>query len=141
MVSDVKRGALPVSLDHELKDFIIRRRDGMTAYQLASLADDIDYGINLIIRGDDLLGSTAAQLYLASLAGAESFEKASFYHHAMVSDEKGEKLSKSSGSPSLKAMRESGVTSEQLYIRLSKLMRVEEICTSPEEMLKSGFRF
>ena len=140
LVRDVKRGTLPVSLDSELKDFIIRRRDGMTAYQLASLADDIDYGVNLIIRGDDLLSSTAAQIYLASLIGAESFETTSFYHHVMVSDERGEKLSKSSGSPSLRAMRESGVSPEQLYARLSKLMGMEDICTSLGEMLMSGFR-
>lgn len=140
MVTDVKRGMLSVSLGPELKDFIIRRRDGMTAYQLASLADDIDYGINLIIRGEDLLSSTAAQLYLASLTGAKGFEKATFYHHAMISDEKGEKLSKSSGSPSLKAMRESGMTTEQLYIRLSKLMGLQEICTSPDELLKSSYK-
>ena len=139
-VPDLKAGILPVSLESELKDFIIRRRDGMTAYQLASLVDDIDYDINLIIRGDDLLSSTAAQLYLASLIGAKNFEQATFYHHVMVNDEKGEKLSKSSGSPSLKAMRESGITREQLYIRLSKLMDMEEMCTSPEEMLKSGFK-
>lgn len=140
LVNDVKRGTLAVSLDHELKDFIIRRRDGMMAYQLASLADDIDYDINLIIRGDDLLSSTAAQLYLASLIGAKSFEKTTFYHHGMVKDEQDEKLSKSSGSPSLKAMRENGMTSEQLYIRLSKLMGFPDICTSPDEMLKSGFK-
>ena len=140
LVPDVKAGILSVSLESELKDFIIRRRDGVTAYQLASLVDDIDYDINLIIRGDDLLSSTAAQLYLASLIEAQSFEKTTFYHHAMVNDEKGEKLSKSSGSPSLKAMRESGITREQLYIRLSKLMGIEYICTSPEEMLKSGFK-
>jgi glutamyl/glutaminyl-tRNA synthetase len=140
LVNDVKRGTLAVSLDHELKDFIIRRRDGMTAYQLASLTDDIDYDINLIIRGEDLLGSTAAQLYLASLIGAKSFEKATFYHHAMVKDEQGEKLSKSSGSPSLKAMRESGMTTEQLYTRLSKLMGFPDICTSPDEMLMIGFK-
>jgi len=141
MVNDIKRGVLAVNLDPDLKDFIIRRRDGITAYQLASLADDIDYGINLIIRGDDLLGSTAAQLYLASLIGAKGFVETAFHHHAMVNDEKGEKLSKSSGSPSLKAMRESGMTTEQLYTRLGKLMGLLDRCTSADEMLKSRLFF
>jgi len=140
-VNDIKRGSIPINLEPDLKDFIIRRRDGMTAYQLASLTDDIDYDINLIIRGNDLLSSTAAQLYLASLIRIKNFENTTFYHHTMVSDEKGEKLSKSSGSPSLKAMRESGVTREQLYTRLSILIGLEDVCISPDEMLKSGFKF
>jgi glutamyl-tRNA synthetase len=52
---------------------VIRRRDGIAAYQVASLADDIDHDIDLIVRGADLLMSTAAQLYLASLIGADEF--------------------------------------------------------------------
>ena len=139
LIHDLKRGIFPVDLDHELKDFIIRRRDGMTAYQLASLVDDLDHDINLIIRGDDLLSSTAAQLYLASVIGAESFEKTAFYHHPMVNDELGQKLSKSSGSPSLRVMRESGITTEQLYIRLSGLMGLKEKYTSADDMLQGNF--
>ena len=139
LVDDLKRGIIPISLDHELKDFIIRRRDGMTAYQLASLVDDIDFDMNLIIRGDDLLSSTAAQLYLASVIGADSFAKVTFYHHPMVNDEEGYKLSKSSGSPSLRAMRESGMSREQLYIRLSGLMGLKEKHTSADDMLKGDF--
>jgi glutamyl/glutaminyl-tRNA synthetase len=138
-VQDVKKGMLSVTLDHDLQDFIIRRRDSMAAYQLVSLADDLDFETNLIIRGTDLLTSTAAQLYLASLIGAESFLHTKFYHHEMVSDEQGHKLSKSAGSPSLKAMRESGMTREQLYLQLSTLMGLEEKYTSPDEMLKAGF--
>ena len=138
---DVKLGTQHVILDHEMRDFIIRRRDGMTAYQLASLVDDIDYDINLIIRGDDLLTSTAAQLYLASLIGADSFIETAFYHHHLLYDEQGHKLSKSSGSPSLKAMRESGKSSADFYIRLSGLMGLKEKCTSLNDILKSSFKF
>ena len=135
-VDDVKLGPQHIILDHEMKDFIIRRRDGMTAYQLASLVDDMDYNINLIIRGDDLLSSTAAQLYLASLISAKSFIETTFYHHPLLYDEQGNKLSKSSGSPSLKAMRESGMSCSEFYIRLSELMGLQEKCTSLNEMLK-----
>jgi glutamyl-tRNA synthetase len=138
-VHDLKHGIIPILLDHELKDFIIRRRDGMTAYQLASLVDDVDYDINLIIRGHDLLSSTAAQLHLASVIGADGFRKITFYHHPMVNDELGQKLSKSSGSPALCIMRENGMTREQLYIRLSGLMGLKEKYTSPDEMLKGDF--
>jgi glutamyl-tRNA synthetase len=139
LVTDVKAGAIPVSLGTDLENFIIRRRDGMTAYQLASLVDDIDFDIDLIIRGEDLLTSTAAQLYLASLIGAGGFQRAAFYHHSMITDGHGQKLSKSSGSPSLRAMRESGMTSADFYIRLSGLMGWPVACTSLQEMLQSGF--
>ena len=73
LIKDVRAGALPVILKNEIKDFVIARRDGIPAYQVASLADDIDYGINLITRGNDLLSSTAAQLYLASLINLNKF--------------------------------------------------------------------
>jgi glutamyl-tRNA synthetase len=139
-VRDVKAGLLHIPLDKEIKDFVIRRRDGIPAYQIVSLADDIDQDINLIIRGDDLLSSTAAQLYLASLIGAEGFAETTFYHHPLLYDELGHKLSKSSGSPSLKAMRESGTTPEQFYVRMSGLLGLKEPCTSLHEMLK-GNRF
>lgn len=138
-VHDTKRGPLQVILDQEMKDFIIRRRDGIPAYQVVSLADDIDQDINLIIRGADLLTSTAAQLYLASLIGAEKFAHMTFYHHPLLYDDQGRKLSKTAGSPSLKAMRETGLSQEQLYIRISELLRIRQRCTSLQELLSSDF--
>lgn len=79
-------------------DFVIRRRNGLPSYQIASLADDIHFGINYIVRGEDLLASTAAQLYLAKLVGASSFLDAQFLHHPLLKNDVDEKLSKSAGS-------------------------------------------
>ncbi|MEO8788296.1 MAG: glutamate--tRNA ligase family protein, partial [Chitinophagaceae bacterium] len=93
----------------ENRDFIIRKKDGFAAYQLASFCDDVAYGINLIVRGEDLLSSTAAQLFLAKILENSSFQNVDFYHHPLL-ENKGEKLSKSEGSLSLKAMRESGIS-------------------------------
>jgi glutamyl/glutaminyl-tRNA synthetase len=135
IVRDVKRGPIPVILDNEMKDFIIRRRDGIVAYQVASLTDDTDHDINLVLRGEDLLSSTAAQLYLASLIGAKVFAETGFYHHPLFYDEQGHKLSKSAGSLSLKTMREQGVSIEQFYMRLSNSMELKETFTSLKEML------
>lgn len=80
-------------------DFIIRRRDMLPGYHIASLADDIDYGINLIVRGEDLLSSTMAQRELAMALGArgESFLAAEFIHHPLIPGRDGEKLSKTQG--------------------------------------------
>lgn len=98
-----------------LPDFIVRRRDGLPAYQVASLADDLHFGITHIIRGEDLAASTAAQRLLAERTGLREFLSINFLHHPVLRDERGEKLSKSAGAGSLKAMRESGVGGEWVY--------------------------
>ena len=102
-------GRQTIDLWQAQRHFVVRRRDGLPAYHIASLWDDVDYGINTIVRGQDLLGSTAVQLYLAGLAGLGSFQAVNFYHHALVEDDAGKKLSKSAGSSSLKALRDAGV--------------------------------
>jgi glutamyl-tRNA synthetase len=94
-----------VRLDAAMGDFVVRRRNGLPAYQVASLADDLHYGINLVVRGADLLPSTAAQLFLAGQLPPNAFQKAVFYHHPLLRDERGEKLSKSAGAASLRALR------------------------------------
>lgn len=91
-----------------LPDFIVRRRDGLPAYQVASLADDLHFGITHIVRGADLEPSTAAQRWLAECLGKQDFLNVQFYHHPLLTNAQGEKLSKSAGSTSLRAMRESG---------------------------------
>lgn len=112
--SDAIAGDSSVSLWDAQRHFIIRRRDGLPAYQVASLSDDAAYGINTIVRGADLRSSTAAQLYLAGLLGMKSFLETRFYHHPLISDEKGQKLSKSAGSSSLKAMRAAGISAQEI---------------------------
>jgi glutamyl-tRNA synthetase len=107
-------GMQRVELFNRVRDFIVRRRDGLPAYQLASVCDDEEYGINLIVRGMDLIDSTAAQLRLAAVLGLETFRSCRFYHHPLLQDESGEKLSKSAGSQSLKAMRAEGILAADL---------------------------
>ncbi len=106
----VKVDGVAVPLARRMGDFVLWRKDDLPAYQLASLADDIDGGINLIVRGEDLVESSAAQLYLASLLGGEGagFAAARFVHHPLVRGRDGEKLAKSKGSLTLAAMRAAG---------------------------------
>lgn len=101
-------GEVNVALGAEGGSFVVRRRDGIPAYQIASLADDVHFGVDTIIRGEDLLSSTASQLHLARLLGLENFLQNSFYHHKLIKDGSGAKLSKSAGSTSLKHWRETG---------------------------------
>jgi glutamyl/glutaminyl-tRNA synthetase len=80
-----------------MPDFVVRRRDGIPAYQVASVADDLHWRITHIIRGADLEPSTMAQLFLADCLGEQRFTAIHFYHHPLLLDEKGEKISKSAG--------------------------------------------
>lgn len=94
---------------HQLMgDFIVRQKDGLPAYQIASLSDDILFGVDLIVRGKDLLPSTAAQLFLARCLQETAFAEATFHHHELLLDASGEKLSKSAGAGSLAAWRREG---------------------------------
>lgn len=99
-------GKQELDLNEIIRDFVVRRKDLAPAYQIASLADDIDMGINLVVRGQDLLPSTAAQLFLAQVLDAPEFEQIRWNHHPLLVREDGNKLSKSNKSPALKAFRE-----------------------------------
>jgi glutamyl/glutaminyl-tRNA synthetase len=94
-------------------DFVVRKRDGFPAYQLSSLADDVHFGIDLIVRGEDLWDSTLAQLYLARLLGLQVFLQCTFVHHGLITDGAGEKLSKSAGAASIHYQQQQGLPSSE----------------------------
>ncbi|MDG4474962.1 glutamate--tRNA ligase family protein [Thiovibrio frasassiensis] len=104
-----------VALCKEMGDFVLWRKEDLPAYQLVSLVDDLDDRINCIVRGQDLLASTAAQLFLARLHGDNLFAATRFLHHPLIRGEDGRKLSKSDDALSLAALRETGVSSAQVY--------------------------
>ena len=87
-----------------LPDFIIRRRDGGPAYQLASVVDDLHFGVTHVIRGADLYPSTLAQQWLAQQLGWTDFQEIRFLHHPLLTDKWGEKLSKSAGATALRSL-------------------------------------
>ena len=77
-------------------DFVVRQKNGRPAYQLATIVDDIHFGVNRIVRGEDLFPSTLMQVYLASLLPEKKyFETVKFWHHLLINDREGVKLSKS----------------------------------------------
>lgn len=111
-----------VCVDTVMRDFVVRRKDGIPAYQLASVVDDAHFGVDLVVRGMDLIESTAAQRWLAGMLDSSAFEQSRFLHHPIVKDPDGNKLSKSSGAESLETMRKSDPTAKHLYRRLSPLL-------------------
>ncbi len=87
-----------VPLAAVMPDFIVRKKDGVAAYQVASIVDDLRLGTTLVVRGLDLLPSTTAQCWLAAqLAETQAFNarRIQFHHHQLVADPAGHKLSKS----------------------------------------------
>lgn len=79
-------------------DFVIHRKDGFFAYQLAVVIDDIDQGVTDIVRGDDLLDTTARQIFLYHILGKKPPRYA---HIPVVKDEHGNKLSKQNHAPAV----------------------------------------
>ena len=91
--------AQSVNLAQILGDFVVWKKDDTPAYNLASLVDDEILGVNLLVRGEDLLACSAAQKYMAQMLGY-GFENANFIHHGLLA-QGGKKLSKSSSAPAV----------------------------------------
>lgn len=92
-------------------DFLVWRRDDVPSYQLAVVADDAAMRITEVVRGADLLKSTARQLLLARALGVTSPE---YFHCELMTDEHGVRLAKRHDALSLRALRASGASPEQL---------------------------
>jgi len=105
-----------------MRDFIVRKKDGFPAYQLSSLVDDLHFGIDLIVRGDDLWDSTLAQLYLSSLFSENKFKHTVFHHHALLKTGTGEKLSKTAGDISVQHLRKEGKGSIDIYTIIGQML-------------------
>jgi len=82
-------------------DFVVWRREDLPAYQLQSLIDDEEMGVTHIVRGEDLADSTLAQRYMAQFIPDSQFLSADIRHHALITSDAGEKLSKSQGTARL----------------------------------------
>ena len=87
-------------------DLLLKDRDGNWTYQFAVTVDDMNEGIDLVIRGLDLLSSTGRQMKLARMLGRP--EPPQFFHHPLILKPDGEKLSKASGDTGVRELRAAG---------------------------------
>lgn len=95
---DALQGRIEQNLAREVGDFVVRRADGVFAYQLAVVVDDFEQGITDVVRGADLLASTPRQLLLQSRM---SYPAPKYAHLPVAVDRNGEKLSKQTLAPPL----------------------------------------
>jgi glutamyl/glutaminyl-tRNA synthetase len=108
---DGRSGSQEFVAGRDFGDFIVWRRDDAPAYELAVVVDDAAMGITEVVRGEDLLLSTARQLLLYR---ALSLEPPAFHHCPLVLDASGKRLAKRHESLGLRRLREQGLTPRQL---------------------------
>jgi len=115
VVTDLRLGPLHQHPAREHGDPVIRDARGQWTYQFCVVVDDMLQGVNLIVRGEDLITSTGRQLLLAQLLG----RTAPFVtvHHPLLLAPDGKKLSKRDRSETVRAMREQGLRAEEVLER------------------------
>lgn len=131
---DRVQGEYRQHLGREVGDFVIRRRDGLYAYQLAVVLDDAWQGITDIVRGADLLDSTPRQLYLQELLG---LSQPRYLHIPLITQPDGHKLGKSYRSPPLTADQATPLLLRALRA-LGQNPPTELSCATPREVLNWG---
>jgi glutamyl-tRNA synthetase len=121
------------ALPQEMNNFVVKKKDGFPAYQLTSVIDDLFYGVDLIVRGEDLWPSTLAQHELAASLGKTIFSAITFYHHPLLMDA-GKKLSKSAGATSIRYLRENGKNPADIFALIAVMMGINEPVTNWEQL-------
>lgn len=114
--TDLLQGEYRENLARDCGDFILRRSDGVFAYQLAVVVDDGLMEINQVVRGSDLLTSTPRQIFLQQLLGYSTPE---YCHVPLLCAPDGRRLSKREADLTLDSLRASGVRPEEIVGRLA----------------------
>ena len=108
--TDRWQGVQHIHLEGELDDYVLRRGDGMYAYNLAVVLDDIAMGITEVIRGDDLLDTTGQQIYLyktlQQCLHSKNIKAPSYGHAPLLIDSEGHRLSKRQKSITIRELRD-----------------------------------
>lgn len=128
-VVDLDGKAHSILLQETMPYPVLRQKGGLPAYQIASLCDDHAMGVNILVRGEDLLASSAFQKHLAGALSWKQFSDAATMHHPLLLF-RGEKISKSAGSDSFHAWRADGWQPKRFYSKLSEMLTNRQ--TKPE---------
>ncbi len=129
-IVDQRHGEVTAPVD----DLVLRRNDGMIAYNLAVVVDDADQGIDQVVRGDDLLPSTPAQAHLGDLLG---LPRAAYAHVPLVLNTQGQRLAKRDGAVTLPQLQELGVSPAMVLSRLAHSLGLSDggELVAPDQLL------
>ena len=125
-------GPQAFDLAREVGDSVIRRSDGLFSYQFAVTVDDLDMGVDSIVRGRDLLRSAALQIWIRECLVADGLEAAQspinpqYAHIPLVDDDAGRRLAKRERSLDMGTLRARGVTAEQVTGYCAWLLRLTD---------------
>ena len=108
---DALHGRICRDVQQTVGDFVVRRNDGVYAYQLACVVDDIEMGVRDVLRGQDLLESTPRQVMLHTMFQAQTPR---FCHVPLMTDYHGERLAKRGGAPSIRALHDARVNPQEI---------------------------
>ncbi len=129
-------GEVTQDVEREVGDFVVRRSDGVFAYQLAVVVDDGAMEMSDVLRGADLLPSTPRQIQLYAALGVEAPR---FAHVPLVLGPAGERLSKRDGAVSVTELLDRGVSAAQLVAELASLCGIDGATAKSARDLLPGF--
>jgi glutamyl-tRNA synthetase/glutamyl-Q tRNA(Asp) synthetase len=112
---DLALGAIVQRPAEQCGDLLLRDREGNWTYQFAVTVDDINDGVDLVVRGLDLLPSTGRQIKLARMLGRP--RPPAFFHHPLIIKADGEKLSKAAGDTGIRDLRSASVSAAEVIGR------------------------
>ena len=130
---DLVVGMVEQNLRREVGDFVLRRGDGVFAYQLAVVVDDLAMGITHVVRGDDLVSSTPRQIWLARALGGAGLRYA---HVPLVVGSDGARLEKRTPAGMVRELRASGIAAARIVGELAHGLGLAQTSTpaSPKEV-------
>tara|TARA_R110000868_G_scaffold72133_9_gene210443 strand:+ start:6539 stop:7369 length:831 start_codon:yes stop_codon:yes gene_type:complete len=108
------------------EDFVLWRKEDIPAYHLTSVVDDLRMGVNLIVRGADLLDSSLAQLELYKVLNDHAPEEWSIHHHQLLLNADGEKLSKSRKDGELFKLMKENISAQSILQEMAKRAGLDE---------------
>jgi glutamyl-Q tRNA(Asp) synthetase len=129
--TDRCQGAQCQALERDIGDFILRRRDGLFSYQLAVVVDDAEQGVTDVVRGADLIDSTARQIHLQRLLNLPTPR---YLHIPVLTNAAGQKLSKQTLAPAIAATDATAT----LNLALQTLGQPAVAATSPQGLLATA---